>query len=55
MIIVIKEFHKLSTKTNHKVGETLTFSKEDEAKIVSSGFAEYVKDDKRKKIKIDKK
>lgn len=55
MIKVIRQFYKLSEKKTYLPGETLNLSKQDEADVVANGFAEYVKEDKRKKVKIDKK
>lgn len=55
MIKVIKQFYKVSTKKTHYPEETLSFTKQEESDVVANGFAEYVKEDKRKKEKIDKK
>ena len=55
MIEVIKQFYKLSEKKTYLVGEKVNFGKEENKSLVDNGFAKPVKEDKRKKIKIDKK
>lgn len=55
MIKVIKQFYKLSEKKTYFPNQVLNLSKQEEKDIVSNGFAEYLKEDKRKKIKIEKK
>lgn len=55
MIKVIRQFYKQSEKKTYKVDALVSFSKEEDKSLVDNGFAEFVKEDKRKKIKIDKK
>ena len=55
MIKVLKGFYKVSEKKTYKVGEKASFDKETEKALVNDGFAEVVKEDKKRKVKLEKK
>lgn len=55
MIEVLKGFHKLSSNKQYSIGDKVSLDSDNESKLVKNGFAKFVKQDKKKKVKLETK
>ena len=55
MVVLLKSVYKADEGKTYNKGDKVTFSKDGEAYLIEKGFAKPVKEDKKLKVKLERK